>query len=137
MSSQPPRVLVAEDNPVMGNVLRFNLERAGFSVELVPHGRRALERFGAERFDLVVADYQMPGLNGEQLCRAIRQGEWNADVPALLITAKRFELDVEALKSELNLAHILSKPFSPREVVEAVQTILAASPVQPPASCGI
>jgi DNA-binding response OmpR family regulator len=135
MSSQPQRILVAEDNPVMGNVLRFNLERAGFSVELIPHGGKALDRFQAETFDLVIADYQMPGLNGEQLCRAIRQGQWNANVPALLITAKRFELDAETLAAELGLAHILSKPFSPREVVEVARAAVKSRQVRPPTTC--
>jgi CheY-like chemotaxis protein len=121
----PPRILIAEDNRVMSDVLKFNLQRSGYSVETVPNGRTALERLEREQFDLLMSDYQMPEVNGEELCRAARHCRPNREIPIIMVSAKGFELDVEGLTRELRLSAILYKPFSPRQVVETVQRVLA------------
>lgn len=68
MATVAPRALVVEDNRVMADVVRFNLSRAGMDVEVAFNGRAALDAFNAAEFDLVITDYQMPEMSGEELC---------------------------------------------------------------------
>ncbi|MCH7687073.1 MAG: response regulator [Planctomycetes bacterium] len=124
MTSDKKKVLVVEDNRVMSDVIHFNLERAGFDVRVCGNGRQAVELLDCERFDVIITDFQMPKMNGEELCRHVRQDVRHADLPILMISAKGFELDVARLTEELSLAKVLSKPFSPREVVESVRAVL-------------
>ncbi|QDU40134.1 Alkaline phosphatase synthesis transcriptional regulatory protein PhoP [Maioricimonas rarisocia] len=130
MATVKPRVLVVEDNRVMADVVRFNLTRADMDVKVAFNGRAALAAFNAGQFDLVITDYQMPEMSGEELCRAIRGGEHNALVPILLVSAKGYELDIQGLVEEFSLSRVLFKPFSPRDVVETARSLVepAASP---------
>lgn len=124
MTSDKKKILVVEDNRIMSDVIRFNLERAGFDVSVCGNGRQAVELLDCERFDVIITDYQMPIMDGEELCRHVRQDLRHADVPIFMISAKGFELDVVRLTEELSLSKILSKPFSPKEVVGFVQAVL-------------
>jgi CheY-like chemotaxis protein len=126
MTLVPPRILIAEDNRVMSEVMRFNLQRAGFEVEAVSNGRRAWERLQQEPFSILLTDHQMPEMAGDELCRNLRQSTLNQDIPVIMISAKGYELDVEMLHSELRITKVLFKPFSPRQIVESVSQILHA-----------
>lgn len=123
MTSDKKKILVVEDNRIMSDVIRFNLEWAGFDVRVCGNGRQAVELLDCERFDVIITDFQMPEMDGEELCRHIRQDVRHADVPIFMISAKGFELDVVRLTEELSLAKVLSKPFSPKEVVESVRAV--------------
>jgi CheY-like chemotaxis protein len=125
MSEQGKQILVAEDNNVLSDVLRFNLERAGFRVTVARTGREALGFLESQSFDLVITDYQMPELDGESLCRHVREAMRLEDLPVLLCTAKGLELDLEQLRSKWRLAKVIYKPFSVREVLATVQALVA------------
>lgn len=127
MNEHRPRILLAEDDPALATVTRFNLQRAGFAVTEVHDGEEAWQRFENESFDLVITDQQMPLLTGVELCRRIRQSERGRDVPLVLLTAKRFELEVRALKEELDVRAVFPKPFSPSELVAELLQLLAVS----------
>jgi CheY-like chemotaxis protein len=120
-----PLILLAEDNRVIADVLRFNLERAGYGVVVARNGREALELFRRQNFELVITDYQMPGLNGEQLCRGIRQGEHRPQVEIFLCSAKSFEIDTARLCEELQIRQLFEKPFSPRAVVASARDVIS------------
>jgi len=124
MSANAKRVLVIEDNRVMGDVVRFNLQRAGFDTTVMVNGSDAVELLQNEMFDVIISDYQLPGLNGEEICRWVRQDPRFDDVPIFLCTAKRFELDEQGLMNELRITKMLAKPFSPREIVALVRSSL-------------
>lgn len=119
-----PSILIAEDNRVMADVLRFNLARSGFSVTVASNGLVAVELLQAGAFDLVISDYQMPGMNGEELCRWMRSDPRYRTVPVLMCSAKGYELDASRLQEELDISRIFYKPFSPRDVVELVRLTL-------------
>ena len=121
-------ILIAEDNLVMANVLKFNLERAGFRVTVARTGTEAIGAVTTTSFDLVITDYQMPGADGGEVCHAVRNSSLNSGVPVVLCTAKGFELDAEQLKSSLGITALLSKPFSPVGVIRLVTDLLAAEP---------
>ena len=122
-------ILIVEDNCVMADIMRFNFKRAGFDVTLATNGCEGLERLRERQFDLVVADYQMPQMNGEEFCRRLREDPRHAGTPAFLCTAKGFEIDTVQLSEELKLTRILTKPFSPRELVAAASQVLEAAPL--------
>jgi CheY-like chemotaxis protein len=128
MDENGPRILVAEDNSVLADVLRFNLQRAGFAVTVATNGAIAINYLQQEPFDLLITDFQMPGVNGEQLCKVIR-GELQLDqLPILMCSAKGLELDIGSLKSEYGVTQVISKPFSMREIVALAQKLTAAKP---------
>jgi len=118
MGGAMKKILVAEDNLPLATILEFNLSRAGFAVTLARNGQRAAEIAQREAFDLIMTDYQMPGLNGEELCASIRRDSLNSDVPIVLCSAKGLEVDVSRLSSEYGVLEVFCKPFSPSEIVE-------------------
>jgi DNA-binding response OmpR family regulator len=121
------RVLVVEDNRVMADVMRFNFNRAGFSVAVALNGRLAWDLLQSDVFQLVVTDFQMPEMDGGELCRRIRAESRFDGLPIILLTAKGLEIDRERLTRELGLSLILHKPFSPRQLVAAAEECAARS----------
>lgn len=124
MTPADRHVLVAEDNLAMADVVRFNLQNAGYTVTLCRNGHDALETLRRQPVDILITDYQMPGLNGEQLCRLIREEPALSALPVIMVSAKGLELDLDRLRDELNLRTVLYKPFSPRELTRLVHTSL-------------
>ncbi len=118
-------ILVAEDDRVLAEIVRFNLCRAEFDVLVAHNGQTALEHSAAQKFDLIISDYQMPRLCGKDLCKGIRQGTLNSDTPIIFCSAKGYEIDTDAIQQELQVSRIFVKPFSPRELVETVRELLA------------
>ena len=126
-SSDAARILIADDNRAMAHVVRFNLEKAGHDVGVARSGLEALTMARHGGYDLVVTDYQMPGLNGEEFCRALRAEPRYARTPVILLSAKGLELDLVRLEDELGFAAVLFKPFSPRALVDRVAALLLAT----------
>ena len=120
------RILVAEDNVAMGNVIRFNLEKAGFDVVHVASGEMAWKQVQQGGFQMLVTDFQMPGMNGGELCRRIREQPSLATLPVILLTAKCLEIDADDYRERLAVSAVLMKPFSPRYLVQLVQETLSA-----------
>ena len=119
-------ILVAEDNIVLSDVLRFNFERSGFVVTVAHTGSEALQRLQEDPYDLLFTDYNMPGVNGEELISAIR-GEFGlADLPIVMCSAKGMELDVGRRAEKWGVAHVIFKPFSVRDVVALARSLTAA-----------
>lgn len=123
-SSATPRVLVAEDNKVLGDVLRFNLERGGFQVTLARNGDAAASLVSNESFDLLITDIEMPGMSGLDLCRLIRIDHGNASLPIAICSARGLELDEVELRTKYGVAEIIFKPFSVRELVAVANRLL-------------
>lgn len=124
MTNGKKRVLLAEDNPGLARVLQFNLQRAGLQVSLQPDGARAWQELQAGEFDAVVTDFDMPGMNGGELCQCMRESEKYADTPIVMVTGREMELDVRQMQAQLGLAAVFSKPYSPKELVSAVERLL-------------
>jgi two-component system, OmpR family, alkaline phosphatase synthesis response regulator PhoP len=121
------RILVAEDNIAMANVIAFNLMKAGFDVLHVGSGDIAWKLLQQEEFDLLVTDYQMPGMNGGDLSRRMRQEPSLSEIPIVLLTAKFLELDGERCLDTLGVNAVMMKPFSPRGLVHMVQKLLSVA----------
>ena len=121
------RILIAEDNSVMANVVRFNLAKAGFEVVIAENGKIALKQAGEQQFDLIITDQQMPEMGGSEFCQRMRELKGYENVPVILLTAKGLELDLARLRDELGITATLPKPFSPSRLVREVEALLAAT----------
>ncbi|MCC7418445.1 MAG: response regulator transcription factor [Acidobacteria bacterium] len=117
------RVLVVEDEPHLRELVCLHLGLEGYACEAVGDGQAALARAEAERFDLMVLDVMLPGLDGLSLCRAVRNGRLNRDVPILVLTARREEAD-KVVGLESGADDYLTKPFGVRELVARARALL-------------
>jgi DNA-binding response OmpR family regulator len=117
----PTRVLVVEDDPTVAEVVRTYLGNAGLEVESAADGVTALAVAARTRPALVVLDLMLPGLSGLEVCRRLR--ETRPDLPVIMLTALGEEAD-RVVGLELGADDYLVKPFSPRELVLRVQSVL-------------
>jgi CheY-like chemotaxis protein len=129
MTESRKRILVAEDNLATLSVIRFTLEKAGFEVTAAPSGQAAWDLLERYDFDLLVSDFQMPGITGGELCQRIREHPRLAPMPVILLTAKGLDLDATRYRDQLSVSAIMAKPFSPRELTRTVQDCLAIGAV--------
>src|SRR5580704_8743047 len=122
-ASAAPRVMVVEDEPNICELVCLHLGLEGYACEAVGDGQEALKRAEAERLDLLVLDVMIPGLDGLSLCRAVRNGRVNHDVPILILTARREEAD-KVVGLESGADDYLTKPFGVRELVARARALL-------------
>ncbi len=113
-------MLVVDDEPMVREVASTYLVREGFEVSEAADGTTALERVGAERFDLIVLDVMLPEIDGFSILTRIRR---TSDVPVVLLTARAEETD-RLLGLELGADDYVVKPFSPRELAARVRAVL-------------
>ncbi|WP_067494931.1 response regulator transcription factor [Actinoplanes sp. TFC3] len=120
-----PHVLVVDDDPTVSDVVRRYLEQDGCRVRLVGDGPGALTAAAAERPDLVVLDLMMPGLDGLEVCRRLRL--LDSGLPVVMLTALGEEAD-RVLGLEVGADDYVTKPFSPRELVLRIRSVLRRGP---------
>src|SRR3569832_160301 len=118
-----PRVLIADDEPNIREVISFALERAGYATTTARNGTEALQQVRRGPVDLVVLDIGMPEMDGLEVCRQIRK---TSEVPILFLSARDEEID-RVLGLEIGGDDYVTKPFSPRELVARVNVILRRS----------
>ncbi|MFF7992677.1 response regulator transcription factor [Kitasatospora xanthocidica] len=132
----PARILVIDDDLTVSEVVAGYLTRAGHHVDRAGDGNRGLDLARAHRPDLLVLDLMLPGIDGLEVLRRLRATEDGADLPVIMLTARGDEAD-RILGLELGADDYVTKPFSPRELVLRVQSVLrrsraAASPAPSP-----
>jgi DNA-binding response OmpR family regulator len=120
MSDQAGRVLVVDDDETVRDVVRRYLEVAGFTVDMAGNGAEGLAKFAAHEPDLVVLDVMMPGINGLEVCKRLRQV---SQVPIVMLTALG-EAEDRIAGLELGADDYVTKPFSPRELMLRVDSVL-------------
>jgi two-component system alkaline phosphatase synthesis response regulator PhoP len=108
-------------------VVAVKLTAAGYTVITASDGEEGYELARQHRPDLIITDLQMPYLTGVQMCRKLRETPETSTIPALLLTARGFGLSPEDLATT-NVLEMLTKPFSPREVLDKVAQVLGAGP---------
>ncbi len=113
-------VLVVDDEPTLRETLAEALEQDGLRVVTAADGREALERFRAEKPDLILLDLMLPGLSGIEVCRIVRQ---ESQVAILMLTARDSELD-KVVGLELGADDYVTKPFSLRELQARIRGLL-------------
>ncbi|MFD7919250.1 response regulator transcription factor [Streptomyces sp. NPDC059740] len=119
-NSHPARILVVDDDPTVAEVVTGYLVRAGHTVDRAADGPTALARAEEAAPDLVVLDLMLPGMDGLEVCRRLRE---RGPVPVIMLTA-RGEEDERILGLEVGADDYVTKPFSPRELVLRVDAVL-------------
>lgn len=115
------KILIVDDEESIVTLLQYNIEKAGFETETAMTGTDGLNLAKTKSFDLIVLDLMLPGIEGTEVCKQLRQQQ--IDTPILMLTAKDDEFD-KVLGLELGADDYLTKPFSPKEVVARIKAIL-------------
>lgn len=115
-----PKILLIEDDTGIITPLSLYIEQSGYSVTTCEDGNRALEIFGKEKPSLVILDINLPGKNGIEICKEIRL---ISETPIIILSARESE-DDKVMLLELGADDYVSKPFSPRELVARIATII-------------
>jgi two-component system phosphate regulon response regulator PhoB len=121
--SSKGRLLVIEDEPDLQELLRYNLSREGFEVLCTDRGERGLELVRKHLPDLVVLDLMLPGMDGLEVCRALRGEPSTASIPVVMVTAKDQEADI-VLGLELGADDYITKPYRWRELLARIRAVL-------------
>src|SRR3954470_274644 len=123
MAPGQARILLVDDEQAVQKLLTYPLRKEGYEVVEARDGQEALDRFGEERFDLVVLDIMLPKLDGIEVCRRLRT---RSQVPIIMLTAKGDEID-KVVGLEMGADDYITKPFSVREFRSRVKATLRRS----------
>ena len=120
-------VIVIEDEPDILEVIEYNLRREGYRVQTARDGEDGLRLVREKSPDLVLLDLLLPGLDGIEVCRKLKEDAVTRPIPIIMVTAKGEESDV-VLGLGIGADDYVTKPFSPRELVERVRAVLRRVP---------
>ena len=117
------KILVVEDDPDIQELVCYNLRQAGLEAIAVDGGEAAIDRLQVEAVEMVVLDLMLPGMDGLEVCRWLKQQPRLREIPVLMLTARAEEVD-RIVGLELGADDYVVKPFSPRELVLRVRAVL-------------
>jgi two-component system, OmpR family, alkaline phosphatase synthesis response regulator PhoP len=123
------RILLCDDELHILRAAEFKFVRAGFGVQCASDGEEAWALIERDTPDIVVTDCQMPRLSGLELAKRMKEDPATSHVPIIMLSAKGFELSPERLLAEYGIRKLLGKPFSPRELFNVVEALLAGEEV--------
>jgi len=120
------KVLVVDDEIHIVQVVAIKLRNNGFEVITCENGAQAFQLASKQKPDIVITDVQMPVMTGLELVQNLRSKPDTADIPVIMLTARDFAIE-DSQKKELNISACVSKPFSPRELLQSVEEVLKES----------
>jgi len=123
-------ILVVDDESHILNVLSLKLQNAGYQVVTAADGEEGFELALQVQPDLIISDFQMPFMTGLEMCTRLRQQNKTQNTPAIMLTARGYSLTQSDL-DQTNIVGVLSKPFSPRDVLARVQELVRNNMAQP------
>ncbi len=116
------KILIVEDEPDIAELLVYNLHQAGFETITAFNGEDALKHVNIQSPDLILLDLLLPGVDGLDICRILKNNPATADIPVIMLTAKGEKTD-RIVGLELGADDYITKPFSPREVVLRIRAV--------------
>lgn len=123
------KILIVDDEEHIRELIKFNLKKEGYDIEVAVNGSEAIKIIKEIKFDLILLDLMLPEIDGLEVCKEIRRNENTADIPVMMITAKGEEFD-KVLGLELGADDYITKPFSIRELIARVKALLRRSNVK-------
>src|SRR3989344_4080984 len=126
MGIMAEKILLVDDEKDVVDLLAFHLKNAGFQPTAAYHGEEALAKIKKDVPSLIVLDLMLPGIDGVEICKRLKKEPATAGIPIIMLTAKGDEVD-KVLGLELGADDYITKPFSPREVVLRVKSVLRRS----------
>ena len=127
------RVLVVDDEIYIVHILDFSLGMEGYEVVTALDGEAALEKIRTEKPDLIVLDIMMPKLDGYEVCKSIKSNAATQHIPVILLSAKGRNVD-QKMGFDVGADDYITKPFSPRKLVERINQLLGQAMTERPAS---
>jgi two-component system alkaline phosphatase synthesis response regulator PhoP len=124
------KILIVDDEQDIVELISYNLEKEGFSTIKAYDGVSVFNIIATKKPDLLILDLMLPGMNGLDICKKIRANPATADLPIIMLTAKGDELD-KIIGLEIGADDYITKPFSVKELVARVRTILRRSQDRP------
>jgi phosphate regulon transcriptional regulator PhoB len=128
--NSPKHILVVDDEADLVELVSYNLRKDGFIVDSASDGETALTKVRKGKYDLAILDLMLPGIQGMELCRILRNDSKTARLPIIMLTAKGEEVD-RILGLEMGADDYMTKPFSPRELIARVKAVLRRSTEKP------
>ena len=123
MMIESKQILVVDDEEDIAEIVSHYLTREGYKVQMAHSGESALLKLGQERFDLIVLDLMLPGANGLDITRFLKNDPKTSNIPIVMLTAKGEEVDIVA-GLELGADDYVTKPFSPRVLAARINAVL-------------
>ena len=118
-----PKILIIDDEKDILELVSYNLTKEGFEATTSPDGEDALRLIKKDKFNLIILDLMLPGIQGMELCKILKSSDKSANVPIIMLTAKDDELD-KVLGLEMGADDYITKPFSPRELLARIRAVL-------------
>ena len=128
----PKHILAVDDEADLVELVSYNLKKEGFAVDTASDGETAPSKVKKGKYDLIILDLMLPGIQGIELCRRLRTDGKTAGIPIIMLTAKGEEVD-RILGLEMGADDYITKPFSPRELLARVKAVLRRTGDKPPA----
>lgn len=116
-------ILIIQDSPSVNAMLKFRLEKGGFSVETVETGEEGVEKTKAGQYHLILLDYNLPGINGSQVCRILKENDNTRNIPVLFISAKD-EDKLSQITREAGADGYIGLPFEAKKFIEKITDLL-------------
>ena len=123
MSTNKKKILVADDEIHIVHVVAMKLRNNGFDVIIAENGAESLKLSCSEKPDMIITDFQMPAMTGLEMIEELRKHEDMLDTPVIMLTARGFAIEEEQ-KQRLKISRCISKPFSPKELLNQVEEVL-------------
>jgi CheY-like chemotaxis protein len=117
-----PKVLVADDSPLVLRMIEKMLTSAGYEVATAHDGREAVEKAAAEPFGLAILDVSMPRMSGDEACRALKAGESTRGLPVIILTSR--EAGEMASLASAGADHYISKDTNTHHILDLVKSVL-------------
>jgi len=117
------KILIIQDSPSANAMLKFRLESGGFSVETVETGEEGVEKTKVSQYQLILLDYNLPGMNGSQVCRILREQDKTRNTPVVFMSAKDEEKLTQITK-EAGADGYIGLPFEGKTFIEKIRGFL-------------
>ena len=120
------RILIIQDSPSVNAMLKFRLEKAGFSVETVESGNGGIEKARASRYGVILLDYNLPDINGNEVCKTLKKDPSTRSIPIVLMSAKDEE-KLSQITKEAGADGYIGLPFEGKEFIRKIEAFLQVS----------
>ena len=117
------RILVIQDSPSVNAILKFRLEKGGFSVETVETGEEGIEKTKACQYQLILLDYNLPGINGSQVCRILKEEDNTRNIPVVFMSAKD-EDELCQITKQAGADGYIGLPFDGKTFIDKINRVL-------------
>jgi DNA-binding response OmpR family regulator len=117
------RILIIQDSPSVNAMLKFRLESGGFSVETAETGEEGIEKTKSSQYQLILLDYNLPGINGSQVCRILKEESKTKNTPIMFMSAKDEE-KLRQITTEAGADGYIGLPFEGKKFVEKINGFL-------------